>query len=461
MTEIKKYWFPSGVYSFLINVVLFISGFAGFVLLVRYYDKSQFGAWALYLAVTSFVDVARAGFVTNALVKYASVQESKSEYSKVLSSSLFLHILFTLIVILLIYLIAPVVGKVWSSYEFYKLLINYPIYAICQIPFHYFSAIEQANMSFRNQYYSNLLRNTLFIGMIAYIVFTQSHFPVYYLPLIQSIAVISGGIYLLIVNWKAIHISKKIHFKWIRKLIDFGKYVFGSNVLSILFTNIDQILLGYFFNTKVVATYNTAMRIGNFSDIPMTSVASVVYPKSGQRFQMVGLKGLRHLYERSVGLILAFVVPALIILIIFIEPIVRFIATETYLDAIPVVYVILLFSLFKPFIKYFGITVEALEKPQYNFNLMVTLLFLNLILDLFLIPKFGLIGAASGSLVSLIIGMIVSLLILNKLLDVRIFRIFKYTFGFYLELLEFVIFFNEYKEYFEEQMRKDNEKETF
>jgi lipopolysaccharide exporter len=454
MTEIKKYWLPNGVYSFLINVVLFISGFAGFVLLVRFYNKSEFGAWALYLAVTSFVDVARAGFVTNALVRYASTQESKSEYSKVLSGSLFLHILFTLILMMFIYLIAPFVGKIYSSYEFYRLLIYYPIYAICQIPFLYLSAIEQANLSFRNQYYSNLLRNTLFIGMIAYIVFSKIDFPVYYLPLLQSISVTAGGFYLFFASRKSISISKKIDFKWLAKLIDFGKFVFGGNVVSILFTNIDQILLGYFYNTKIVATYNTAMRIGNFSDIPMTSVASIVYPKSGQRLQTIGIKGLRHLYERSVGLILAFVIPALIFLIIFIEPIVKFIATEAYLDAIPAIYFILLFSLFKPFIKYFGIAVEALEKPHYNFNLMMTLLLLNLILDLFLIPKFHLIGAALGSLISLVTGAIVSLLILNKLLDVRLSRIFRYTFSSYLDVLEFIIFFNEYKESFEEKMRE-------
>ncbi len=148
MTEVKKYWFPNGAYSFLQNMVLFISGFAGFILLVRFYDKAEFGSWALYLAITSFADVARAGFVTNALVKYASIQNSKSEYAKVLSGSLLLHIIFTLILTLIIYSLAPLLGKLWSSYEFYQLLMYYPVYALCQIPFLYLSAIEQANFFF-------------------------------------------------------------------------------------------------------------------------------------------------------------------------------------------------------------------------------------------------------------------------------------------------------------------------
>jgi O-antigen/teichoic acid export membrane protein len=276
---------------------------------------------------------------------------------------------------------------------------------------------------------------------------------------VQSVAVLAGGFYLFIANRKSIHLSKEIDFSWLRKLIDFGKYVFGSNVISILFTNIDQILLGYFFNTKLVATYNTAMRVGNFSDIPMTSVASIIYPKSSQRLQSVGIKGLRHLYERSTGLILAFVIPSLIILILFAKPIVKFIATEVYLDAIPAIYIILFFSLFKPFIKYFGIAVEAMEKPHYNFNLMMNLLILNFVLDLFLIPEYGLIGAALGSIIALVTGAFIALIILNKMIDVQLKRILKYTFSFYVEALEFIIFFNEYKESFEEKFNSEREKE--
>lgn len=457
MTELKKYWLPNGVYVFLQNMVLFISGFVSFIMLIRYYDKNEFGSWALYLAVTSFADVARAGFVTNALVRYASVQSSKSEYSKVLSGSLLLHIIFTLFLTVVIYLIAPILGKIWASYEFHQLLIYYPVYAVCQIPFLYFSAIEQANFSFRNQYYSNLLRNFVFIGIIAFIVISKIDLPVHKLPLIQAIAVLFGGIYLFIANRKSIKLSKDIDFSWLKKLFDFGKFVFGSNVVSILVTNIDQILLGYFFNTKLVATYNTAMRVGNFSDIPATSVTSIVYPKSSQRLQSVGLKGLRHLYERSVGLILAFVIPVLFFLLIFAQPIVKFIATEAYLDAIPTIYIILFFSLFKPFIKYFGIAMEALEKPHCNFNLMINLLIINFVIDIFLIPRYNLIGAALGSIFTLLIGAVVSVMILSSLIDVRLKRIFKYSISFYVEALEFIIFFNEYKQSLEEKLKSEKE----
>lgn len=461
MTEKKKYWVTSGAYTLLQNLVLFISGFTSFVLLVRFYNKSEFGAWALYLAFSSFIDVAQAGFVTNGLIKFASLQEEKSEYSKVLTSSLFLHVLFTLVVISLTLNFAPVLGKIWGSFELQKLFLNYPIYAICQIPFQYLIAVEQANFSFKNQFYSNLIRNVIFLTLISAIVFSKANFPIYNLPLIQAAAVLSGGLVLFYSIRKNLHLSSKLDLNWIKRLINFGKYVFGGNLISIFFTNIDQILLGYFYNTKTVATYNTAMRVGNFSDVPMTSVATIVYPKTNQRLEQLGEKSLRHLYEKSVALILAFVLPTSILLIILAKPIIKLIATQQYLDSIPVIYIIIFFSYFKPFIRYSGITFQALNKPEIQFKLLMFLLFVNFVLDILLIPEYNLIGAGIASLFSLFIGVVIILIILRKMLDVQLKRIIKYTFEYYFELIEFAIFFEEYKVLFEDKNDNKEDEQIF
>lgn len=444
MSEIKKYWFPSGVYSFLQNAVLLISGITGFVLLVRFFTKSDFGAWALYLAVTTFADVTRGGIVNNALIKYGT-PSGNTEYKKILSASFSIQVAITLAVIFTIILLAPLLGKFWNSEEFYNLLILYPIYAVCQIPHMFMSAVERTRFHFKGQYYSNLIRNFVFIGTIAYFTIISKTLTLSHLPVIQSVSVLFAGGVIYYYTKDYLSFEKKIDWSWIKKLFNFGKYVFGSNVISILFTNIDQIMLGYYFNPSYVAVYNTAMRIGNFSDIPMTSVATIVYPKSAQRLEEIGHQSLRHLYERSVGIIMAFVLPGIILLSLFAKNIVLILATSKYHDTIPVIYIILLFSLFKPFIRYFGLAMDTLGKPNINFWTVITLLCFNFILNLFLIPLFSLMGAATASLLSLFLGLLITHRILKTTLDVRFSRIVKYMLNFYLEGLKFIVFFNEYK----------------
>ncbi|MBU2447442.1 MAG: oligosaccharide flippase family protein [Bacteroidetes bacterium] len=457
MSEIKKYWFPSGIYSFLQNIVLLISGFTSFVLLVRFYSKSEFGAWALYLAVTTFADVTRSGFVNNALIKFGT-PANENDYRKILSASLFMHSIMTLAGITLIIILAPMLGRVWNSSEFYYLLMLYPAYAICQVPYIFMSAVEQARFNFRGQYYSNLTRNFIFIGIIAYLIIIAKSLPLYMLPIIQAISVLGAGVVIYIFTKRFIKFSKTINWDWVKKLFNFGKFALGGNVLSILFTNIDQIMLGYFFNTSYVAVYNTAMRVGNFSDIPMTSVATIVYPKSTQRLDQIGDKSLRHLYERSVGVILAFVVPGIILLTIFAEDIIHIIASQKYADALPVIYFVLIFSLFKPFIRYFSLSMDTLGRPNTHFWLVMSLLGFNIVLNLFLIPSYDLIGAAISSLLSLLLGATLCYKILQKELKVSIFRIIKYMFNFYFEGIRLIVAFNEFKVYLDGESNPEKDK---
>jgi O-antigen/teichoic acid export membrane protein len=457
LSEIKKYWFPSGIYSFLQNIVLLISGFTSFVLLVRFYSKSEFGAWALYLAVTTFADVARSGFVNNALIKFGSPANADN-YREILTASILLHSIMTFIGIAVIIILAPTLGSIWNSPEFYYLLMLYPAYAICQIPHIFMSAVEQARFNFRGQYYSNLVRNFIFIGIIAYYTIVAKSFPLYMLPIVQAIAVLGAGVVIYSFTKDFIKFTKNVHWTWVKKIFHFGKYALGGNVLSILFSNIDQIMLGYFFNPSYVAVYNTAMRVGNFSDIPVTSVATIVYPKSAQRLNQIGNKSLRHLYERSVGVILALVLPGIILLSIFANDIIHIIASERYADALPVIYLILMFSLLKPFIRYYGLSMDTLGRPNTHFWLVMSLLGFNIVLNLFMIPAYDLIGAAISSLFSLLLGAFLSYKILQNELGVSITRIIKYMFTFYFEGIRLIVAFNEFKVYLESEINLEKDK---
>ncbi|MCX8010960.1 MAG: flippase [Ignavibacteria bacterium] len=449
MAEIKQYWFPSGIYTLLQNVVLFISGIASFIILVRFFDKQQFGAWALYLAITTFADMARGGLVNNALIKFSSVN-SESNYQKILTASLHILTFSTLLGSLIILILAPILSKIWNSEEVYILLNLYPLYAICQIPHMFLSAVEQARFNFKGQYHSNLIRNFFFLGLIAYFTIFLKYLPIHDLPFIQAFSVLLAGLTIYLITKDYVKLSKSIDWSWVKRLLNFGKYVFGSNVSSILFTNIDQIMIGYYMGPSPVAVYNTAMRIGNFSDIPMSSVASIVYPKTNERLELLGKDSLRYLYERSVGLVLAFVIPGMLLIYLFTKEIILIVASEKYLDAIPVIYLVLIFSLFKPFSRQFSLIMDTLGKPKVNFQIMMIALVFNFCLNLFLIPKFGLIGAAIASILSLILVFVINQIILYKELKVKFYRCFKYMLLFFTEAKTFLKILNELKTSFKE-----------
>jgi lipopolysaccharide exporter len=65
----SNYWLKSGTYTILQRFFNVLFGFGAFAILVRVMPKNEFGVWALFVSVTSLIEVARIGLIQNALKK--------------------------------------------------------------------------------------------------------------------------------------------------------------------------------------------------------------------------------------------------------------------------------------------------------------------------------------------------------------------------------------------------------
>lgn len=167
-----------------------------------------------------------------------------------------------------------------------------------------------------------------------------------------------------------------------------------------LYRNVDQMMIGSMLGPVPVATYNAASRILNFVEAPLSSISTIVFPKTTERIRTEGLSSARYLYEKSVGLMIAIIFPALIICLIFPELIITILAGEEYLDSVVILQVIIFISLLKPFDRQSGVFLDAIGKPRLNFLIVLTSLSINVVLNYFLIMEYGLIGAAYATLFS-------------------------------------------------------------
>src|SRR5690606_29923625 len=118
------------------------------------------------------------------------------------------------------------------------------------------------------------------------------------------------------------------------------------------------------------------------------------------RYESEGKEAMKLLYEKSVGSILAILVPAIIVLYLFANPIINLIAGERYLDTIPLLRVTLLYCFLIPFSRQTGTILESTGNTKLNFLLVLFTGMFNIILNVFLIFKFGVIGAVYGALIA-------------------------------------------------------------
>ena len=403
----KSNWLKPGVYSLLQNISGVLFGFGGFYFLIRILDKSEFGVWALFLTVTSVLETIRIGLLKNGFIKYYNSTES-SQHGEILSASLILNVIITAVNIILVVVFAKWVSNLWEAPQLELMFYLYCIRAVLFIPFFQLEFLQHAHIEFKGIFVSNFVRGGLFFLLI-----TAAFYGVYEINLPLLVIMQAGVLFVSsIISYlysKVFLVDKinlrlnKENLKWVAELFGYGKYVTATNVSAMLYSSIDQFMLGSILNTASVAVYNTSNRISNLANIPTLTIAALVFPHSSKISKDDEQTAVKSIYERSVGFNLAVIIPGIILVLLIPEIIITIIAGEQYLDAVPLLQIIILYSAFVPFARLFGTILDSTGRPQINFYFTLGGLIINVILNYFLILSYGIMGAVLGTMLTNII----------------------------------------------------------
>jgi O-antigen/teichoic acid export membrane protein len=418
----KDSWLKAGSFSLLANIAQLGFNFLAFLVLVRILSQDDFGVWVLYLTLTSFAEMTRIGFVQNGFVKFYSASNDR-ERKEWISTAFVLSTLVGLVGALFLWGLSFVLADLWSADILTQIVPWYIIYAFLFGSLKLTEFIQIAKQDFRGVFVANVLYGIFFLGGILYYWYFELNIALYRLIIFQSIAALVALVFILLyqTSYFQFGVFNRIFF-W--KLFHFGKYVFGTNFSSMLFNRMDVMMLGAFINPIAVSLYNVASRVNNYMEIPMNSLAQVIYPRIAER-QKEGLIEVSKLYEKSVALLFLISMPIAIFVFLFAEPIIIILAGQEYLEATIVLKLLVLAGLIKPWGRLFGITLDAIGQPVLNFKMLIVSLFFNISLNATLIPIMGLEGAAVATLLAIWITIILGQFLLSKRLKINHFNIFR------------------------------------
>lgn len=413
-------------------------GLGSVYILFRVLSQEDFGAWVVFLTITSILEVSRAGLLQNALVKFLTTSE-KEMYGQIASASVVLNGCVTIGSVLLLLLIAQPLATVFETPKLADLLQIYCLTTVALMPFFQFNYMQQANLSFRGIFFGQFTKQAvLFIFLLlAY----SLHWSVnlHKLAYVQ----ILGALLATAVSWffgrEFIFFSKTISWPWVRQLFHYGKFILGTNISTMLYKSVDKFMLGLVLpggGKVAIALYEAAIKVTNMTEVPTLSMASILFPQSARRQLEDGTSGLKILYEKAVGAVMAILLPAILIVLIFADWIIYFIAGPEYAAAAILLRLTILYGLFMPFAVQFGTVLDSTGQAQINFRFTLFGAVLNILSNLFFISKFGVIGAAYGTLLTYFIMFLFMQSFLHRHFGVQAYRAFYYSFYFYKKILQ-------------------------
>lgn len=431
----NHYWLKSGLLMVLQNLSGVLFGFGSFFFLIRIVDKHTFGIWTLFMATTTIFEMVRSGLIQNALIKHLSFSEKK-DHDDIISASIVLSGILTAACIIINLCIAGFLSKLWNSPELIEIFFIYSIVYLLSGILSQFHWMEQANFRFNGIVITNFIKQGVFFFVLGICFFFKFKITLPQLVYVQAIglAIAIFAEYFFVKD--LLRFAFKIHIEWIKKLLNYGKYAFGTSISSILSSTIDQMMLGSLLSPIASGTFNIAVRIMNLVDIPTNALAFILFPQSARRMATEGEAGVKYLYEKSVGTGLAILIPGLVFLFVFPDLIVHLIAGERYAETIPILQVTVLYCILIPFGRQFGTILDSIGKPRINFLMVLLTALLNLSLNFVMIKKYGVMGAAYATLISNFIAFAISQFVLNRILKTNVFNTFIYAYRFYPEMYE-------------------------
>jgi O-antigen/teichoic acid export membrane protein len=210
-----------------------------------------------------------------------------------------------------------------------------------------------------------------------------------------------------------------VSFKWnsfswdyFRKSVNYGLKAHVSNFASFLNYRTVVFILGYFSTGSAVGRYSAAMNLGERISIFATSFSSVLYPKISSTNSEADRNRVTSIVSRNVFLItilmamVAFVLSDFIVYTIF---------NKSYTET-PLLLKIMLpgFALLAVE-KVLSNDIAGRGRPELNMWLSIYNVVFNVILNLFMVPEFGVVGAAISTTITYFFSFILKIIIFKRL----------------------------------------------
>jgi lipopolysaccharide exporter len=401
-------------------------GFINFIILIRVLPKPEMGVWAFFLVITTLIESTKSNLLKNAHIKF--VGNYNDEKTAIASSSLLLNTTISLLFILFLFLFSGALSS-WlnTGGELENMLKWFTPGLVAMIFFSHFEALSQSHLDFKAVFAGYFTRQVLFFAIILSHQLLKVPFSLVQLAIYQSISIAFGTIALYVFSRKHLLYRFNPSMHWIKKLLGFGGYIFGSGILSNLFANLDQIMIAKFTTSNsMVANYNAALRINALVDVPSYAAAEILLPKVSQIDVKEGPDRVKYMYERIVGILLSFTVPIALFIILFPKLIITIIAGEQYVDAAFILQMYMIAGIIRPVQNQAANILLYIGKARLCFILNTFYLIVNFSINYLCLKQFGFYGAAIGNVTTCVLGTVVWWLILQKSIGIEFSAVWKY-----------------------------------
>jgi O-antigen/teichoic acid export membrane protein len=385
--------------------------FGAQVLLVRYLSKADFGAWSYALALVAMLGGIALFEMGNTLARFIPMYRERGQHGSMAGAvALGFAVVggFGTLIATAVVIVVGILGfRPTSDPQALQLLILVafliPVQALDSLFTTLFATLGSSRAIFLRQ---AILGPTLRIALVGALVAAKADLEFLgrgYVAISLFALAVSGLMF-----WRAMRQRQQTGMSerrvWsipARDLFTFATPLLASTLVWLLMESSDAVLLGYFFDTGAVASFRAVLPLARMNTLVILTFGVLYLPMASRLYARGDEGQLHELYWQSALWMTVLTFPIFLLTFSFARSTTVGLYGPAYAGSAPIMLLLAVGYFFHTALGFNGVTLRIYNKLRYTVSIDIAMAVLNVAVNLILIPRFGVIGAAIGTTATL------------------------------------------------------------
>ena len=382
------------------RIVPSILGFIAIVIYTRILSPEEYGLYILVITVISIVAAISFEWLNKSILRYFEESKKNKDLSRFISTT-FCALLSTIIISLILWYVGIYLLKNHFSNTFLIMLKLGGLIILTQGIYTFILSVQQSSRK-SHKYTTYSILNAL--GKLLIAIFFISLLHSGPKGILAGMIISSGSISI----YGILNLCKKYKIKFVdfskklfKKFISYGYPLIGLSLASYILSSVDRYMIKYFLNTSEVGIYSANYGLASGIIQPFLAILLIsAYPIIMETFENKGEAETSYVLNKTLSIYFIILIPIVFGITILSKNISSILLGESFQKGYIILPLIALGTFLFGLTQYFYKPFELKDKTKTLSFLVFGAVIVNVILNLFFIPMFGILGAAYATLIS-------------------------------------------------------------
>ena len=366
------------------------------------------GAYFLFLAYYGIFDLIGDGGFGGAAVKRISEGKEQNEYFTAFLISRAVLLCFSIVIFILI---SPWIPDLQENGLLYWLIIALITGSVASITGTNLYGTAQVGIMQVSNLVNTIVKNLVQI-LAVFIGFGIG-------GLIAGF--VAGTLAATIINLKFITLTlSRCNHSHFTGLLSFSIWTFMSSGGLLIFTYADTILIGLFMTEADVGIYRVAFQLTSVASFIVLAFHTVLFPRISKWHTEKKFSLIEYSMGKAFTYSLFVAIPITTGGIILSETLLYYLYGASFVSGAPALMILLFVQIANIFMFLLTMCLNAMDMPKTSFYITAGSALMNIVLNIILIPQYGIAGAAVASLLTISINAVLAYMMLKSSLHIGI-----------------------------------------